>query len=67
MDDEIEGTVKNGEINSFFSEFTLSLNFTREKYRATATTNIRLKKYIQVFVRFRKNKKENSFKIDISV
>lgn len=65
MDDEIEGTVKNGEINSFFPEFTLSLNFTRENYRATM--NIRLKSIFKFSSDIRKNKKENSFKIDISI
>lgn len=39
----LKGTMKNGEINSFFfSEFTLSLNFNREKYSIIATMNMRL-------------------------
>lgn len=40
----LKGTMKNGEINSFFffSEFTFSLNFNTEKYSIIATMNMRL-------------------------
>lgn len=63
----LKGTMKNGEINSFFfSEFTLSLNFNTEKYSIYEYNEYEITKYIFKFssdLDIRKSKKQNSFKL----